>query len=126
MKEKFSDAVVQQFEKAKEFSREGNLVGQLNIMEELVMSNPRSALFRAVLANTFWDLGNIVKAEGEFRHAIQLSPKSEKFSLALFHCLWEQNKKNDAFEERERFTSLVDNSQEYEEMRHDLESFKNN
>ncbi|MEO9824262.1 MAG: hypothetical protein ABJF50_07595 [Paracoccaceae bacterium] len=126
MKEQFSDAEVQQFEKAKEFSREGNLEGQLNIMEGLVMGNPRSALFRAVLANTFWDLGNIVKAEGEFRLAIQLSPKSEKFSLGLFHCLWEQNKTKEAFEERERFTNLVDHSQEYEEMRNDLESFKNN
>jgi hypothetical protein len=42
------------------------------------------------------------EAERDFKSAVVLSPKSEKASLGLFHCLWEQGKEDGAFEEMKR------------------------
>lgn len=112
MKERFSRLEKEEFTKAQALSKKGDLTGELEIMENLVKLNPESAIFRAVLGNIFWCLGELNTAEKEFRRAVKLAPESEKTSLGLFHCLWEQNKKDAAFEEMKRFTK-ISNSEDY-------------
>lgn len=108
MKKQLSKLEKDKFSKAQELSKRGDVLGVLNIMKDLVEANPRSAVFSAVLANTYWDIGELDTAEKEFRKAVQLAPESEKISLGLFHCLWDQKKKDAAFEEMKRFMVIAD------------------
>lgn len=112
MKDQFSKLEKNKFAKAKELSEKGDILGMLEVMKDLVKSNPESAVFRAVLANAYWSVGELETAEKEFRDAVQLAPESEKVSLGLFHCLWDQNKKDEAFEEMKRFMTIAD-SEDY-------------
>ena len=43
----------------------------MNTMQELVLSNPDSGVIRAVLADAYNDLGNMDKAEAEFKKAVK-------------------------------------------------------
>ena len=97
---------------AKELSSKGDTVGVLEVMKDLIKTNPDSAVFRAVLANTYQDIGELDAAEKEYRQAVQLAPESEKSSLGLFHCLWDKNEKDAAFEEMKRFMTIAD-SEDY-------------
>jgi len=112
MKEKLSEIDKKKYKKVKALSKKGDLSGTLEVMEELVRSNPKLALLRASFANTLWDNGDLVKAEKEFRDAIALGPDLEKISLGLFHLLWEQGREDEAFEEMKRFMSISD-SEDY-------------
>ena len=112
MKEQFSKSEKNMFARAKELSEKNDILGVLEVMIDLVRINPKSAVFRAVLANAYCDVGKFELAEKEFNVAIQLAPESEKVSLGLFHCLWGQNKRVEAFEEMKRFMSIAD-SEDY-------------
>ena len=80
----------------------------MNTMQELVLSNPDSGIIRAVLADAYNDLGNMDKAEAEFKKAVKLKSDSEIVSLGLFHCLFGQDKKHEAFAEMDRFLEISD------------------
>ena len=97
---------------AQERSRNGDTGGVAEVLRKLVKLRPDSALFNATLANALDTLGEVDEAERLFTQAISLSPKSEKISLGLFHCLWGRGKQNEALEEMKRFLSLAD-SDEY-------------
>ena len=97
----------QKFELAQSYSRKGDLPKTLELMQELVDSNPELPVFRAVLANTYWDMEDYDGAEAEFGHAIHLAPEYEVCSLGLFHCLWEQDKREEALIEMKRFRLLA-------------------
>ena len=112
MKEDLSKFDKDQFAKAQKLSKEGNILDMLEIMKGLVESNPRSAIFHAVLANAYWETGDLETAEKTFRKAIEITPDSEKASLGLFHCLWEQNRTDEAFAEMKRFMEIAD-SEDY-------------
>lgn len=83
-------------------SRQGDTEGVVRTMRELVKRRPKSGILAGVLANALKSLGQMDEAERYFKSAVVLSPKSEKISLGLFHCLWEQGKEDDAFEEMKR------------------------
>lgn len=108
MKEEFTEQEKSKFAKAQELSRQGNVLGTIDILKELVKSNPTSATFSVVLGNALWDTGDLVLAEAELRKAVKLAPLSERNSLVLFHYLWEQNKKDEAFEEMKRFRAIAE------------------
>jgi tetratricopeptide (TPR) repeat protein len=48
-----------------------------------------------------------------FEKAVELNPKSELASVALFHCLWEKGRTDDAFEEAKRYILVAGRSEEY-------------
>lgn len=100
------------FARAQEQSRRGDTQGVSNTMRELVRRQPESGLFAAVLANALKSLGKVDEAECYFKSAVTLSPKDEKISLGLFHCLWGQGKREEALDEMRRFTCLAE-SKEY-------------
>ena len=99
------------FSLAQQQSRRGDTQGVVRTMRELVKRRPKSGLFAAVLANALKSLGNTDEAELYFKSAVALSPKSEKISLGLFHCLWGQGKQEEALEEMRRFSGLVDSAE---------------
>ena len=111
----YSKIEKEKFDEAKLHSKNGDVEGTLNIMKELINLNPNSALFHAVLANSYWDNNQLVQAEEEFSISVVLAPNSEKYSLGLFHCLWENNKKEEALEEMKRFLSISE-SNDYQEI----------
>jgi len=65
-------------------------------------------MFNATLANTLKAVGDITPAIEHFREAVKLIPNSELYSLGLFHILWEQGRRDEAFDEMKRFTANAD------------------
>ena len=96
---------------AQEQSRKGDTDGVVRTMRELVKRRPKSGVFAAILANALKSLGETAEAEHYFKSAIALSPKGEKISLGLFHCLWSQGKREEALEEIGRFTALAESNE---------------
>ncbi|HEX5462687.1 MAG TPA: tetratricopeptide repeat protein [Steroidobacteraceae bacterium] len=90
------------FSLAQRQSRQGDTEGVVRTMRQLVNRRPKSGIFAAVLANALKSLGHMDEAERYFKSAVVLSPKSEKVSLGLFHCLWERGKEDEALEEMKR------------------------
>lgn len=97
---------------AQERSRNEDTEGVVVTMRELVKRRPDSGVFAAVLANALKTLAMTDEALSYFKRAVSLSPRSEKVSLGLFHCLWASGKQEEALEEMKRFLSLA-NSDEY-------------
>lgn len=91
------------FSLAQRQSRQGDTEAVVGTMRDLVKRRPKSGLFAAILANALRSLGQVDEAESYFKHAVEFSAKSEKISLGLFHCLWQQGKEDEAFEEMRRF-----------------------
>ena len=94
------------YKKAQDYSKSGKNTEVLGIMEKLVKSNPDSGIFHAILANIYMNLGFTSDGERGFKKAVQISPRSEKISLGLFHCLWQLDKNDEAFEEMKRFSKV--------------------
>lgn len=94
------------FHVAANLSKDGNIAGAISILEELTKINPNSALFRAVLANSYEEIGKHELAEVNFKAAIHLKPEWELASLGLFHCLWGQGRKDEALLELKRFMAI--------------------
>ena len=97
---------------AQERSRNDDTEGVVMAMRELVKRRPDSGVFAAVLANALKTLAMTDEAVSYFKLAVSLSPRSEKVSLGLFHCLWANGKQEEALEEMKRFLSLA-NSDDY-------------
>lgn len=98
----------------------GNVGGVAEKMRELVGRRPDSAVFAALLANALDCLGHVDEAEQYFKTAVSLAPHSEKFSLGLFHCLWDQGKQIEALDEMKRFISGGGESADYREILSEL------
>ena len=110
---RYSEDEVRLYALARERSLIKDVEGVAEALRQLVQLRPDSALFNAILANALNSLGQVDEAEHLFKKAVSLAPKSEKFSLGLFHCLWAGAKQEEALEEMKRFLSLVD-SEEYQ------------
>ena len=104
------------FRKAGSLYKEGRISEALPILEELVEKRPRSAVLLATLANTYWDLAMLDKAEEYFEMSIKYGPSSEKISLGYFHLLWERGKKEEAVSEIQRFQEYAVLSEDYLEI----------
>ncbi len=86
-------------------------------------SHTESASVHALLADVFWEKGDLEKAVLSFRRAVELSPTSEMASLGLFHTLWESKDKPGAVSEMHRFLS-VSKSEEYAGIAKELDLLK--
>ncbi len=78
------------------------------LLLEIHLLEPTSPAVLAILADVYWDEGDLENAVKYFRKATELVPYSETVSLGLFHCLWEQEHYDEAFEEIKRFTRSSD------------------
>jgi predicted Zn-dependent protease len=107
-----TDHQKKQFAIAQERSRLNDLPGTIEILKSLVAENPTSAIFNATYANVLKENGDLGLALEHFRKAVSLAPKSERYSLGLFHLLWGQGRRDEALDETKRFMSVSD-SDEY-------------
>jgi predicted Zn-dependent protease len=105
---KLSDHEIKQFAQAQERSRAHALPGALEILKDLASSRPDSAMINATLANTLKGAGDIAPAIDHFLKAVKLAPTSELYSLGLFHILWAQGRRDEAFDEMRRFMAIAD------------------
>ena len=116
---RYSDEERGQFALAQQRSRNNDLHGTIEILSRLVAGKPRAAMFNATLANTLKAVGDITPAIEHFREAVKLVPNSEPYSLGLFHILWEQGRREEAFDEMNRFMENA-NSTDYRTIVADL------
>jgi tetratricopeptide (TPR) repeat protein len=72
---------------------------------ELLNTKPNSSILLATLANAYWELNEIEKAENLFRKSATLDPKWDKPSLGVYHVLRDQNRIEEAIMEALRFLS---------------------
>jgi predicted Zn-dependent protease len=80
---------------------------------------PNSAPVIGYLAGVYYRFRQLKRASELFRRTTELSPKSELASVGLFHSLWGQGFKQQAFDEMRRFLSLH-HSTEYAQLLHDM------
>ena len=99
----------------------GNLSESCEIFVELVRRHPKNAALHWCLGHMYWKLGDLTSAVNTFREATLLAPRSERASLGLFHCLWEQRKKTQALKEARRFMSICP-SKDYADIISELSS----
>jgi len=93
------------------------------LAEKLLLSIAEQAqqfpAYHAVLGHVQWQLKKLDGAIEAFHQAVRLAPDSEVVSLGLFHCLWQAERTDDAFDEMKRF--LVNNeSEEYTQLLADI------
>ena len=98
----------EKFNLAQQKARDGTLEEALTLFQELVHSNPQFPIYQLGLASTFKDMGDLEKAAIHFRICTQLSPEKEMISRCLFHCLWNQGRREEAIEEANRFLTIKD------------------
>lgn len=78
------------------------------ILEAIVKKYPKEAPLWWYLGGIYvYDLKKPRKAIPAFRQAVQLTPKSERASLGLFHSLWDANRISEALAEIKRFQTLT-------------------
>ncbi len=108
-----------EYARAYQLQQNGDLIGAAAVLRKLSDELPQSATVAMVLGKTYWDLGELDHALQWFLRAVDLEPSTELASLALFHCLWEMDRTDDAFDEMRRF--LRDNySNEYKQILDDI------
>lgn len=105
----------QQIERAQWYRKRGRYECARDILTQLAQAEPRSTAVHVLLGDTLAQLGQWDEAVLVFRKAIGLNPDSETASLALFHCLWKHDDREQAFEEMKRYMAEHD-SQEYKEI----------
>ena len=96
----------------------------LILIEQLVPKYPQNNSLLMIAAHLHWEIGSLDIAASFFKSATQVSPKSEKSSLGLFHCLWEMGKQVEALDEVKRFMS-VSSSKEYMEIVREINQGQN-
>src|SRR5437762_954500 len=111
MKEHLKDL----FSEAVQMKEKGELESSKQILFDLAQRDPESPAILAVLGDVCWDMRLLDEAVTAFQRAIELRPRVEGLSLALFHCLWELGRREEALEETKRFMSISD-SEDYREI----------
>ena len=114
-KMKFSEDDRILFESAQNNAQLGNIQTAIKQLKGLIIKYPKNGLLHAVLANNYWDLGDLDNAESEFSKGVGLYAKNEHCSLGYFHFLWEQDKQLEALDEMKRFLT-ISKSSEYDEI----------
>ena len=111
-KDKLSESDRAKYGEAQRLSGRGDVSGCTSLLLELVDSNQNVGILHAMFANACWDLDEHVRAAVHFGRAVQLSPRSERISLAYFHFLREHGQEIEAEHELQRFLKHEE-SQEY-------------
>ena len=111
-----SDPVI---EKVQALRKQGDFQAARDILLELAAAEPEYAAVLLLLGDSQAELGEWQAATETFRRAVEHFPNSETVSLALFHCLWDQERQVEALDEMKRFIRTHD-SEDYTEMLRDL------
>ena len=107
-KKTLSKSEKEKFSEAQKLCEAGDFAAELKLRIKLAESNPESSCHRAKLGLVYEELGELEPAEREYRKAVKLDPTWELASLGLFHILWDQDRRDEAFEEMKRFQLISD------------------
>jgi len=121
----FTEQEKADFKRASILYENENIKEALPILEKLAKQRPDSGILLATLANTYWDLDFLEKAEEYFIKAINNAPNVEKISLGYFHLLWDIGKKDDAIKEIYRFEENAVLSDHYKEIAEEVKEQEN-
>jgi predicted Zn-dependent protease len=115
-------AMADLFQEAIDLNRADKAKDAARLLEKLVLEFPSHAALWGYLGGIYRiDLKRPLKALRCFRRATELSPKSERASLGVFHTLWELNRQDQALEEIKRYQVLTDWScQDYLEIMEEI------
>lgn len=124
----YSEADSLIIEKALICREKGNYKEALDKLHSLEMTYVNDSVFNGIVATVYYKMKDFENSEKYFRIASILNPQSELSSLALFHCLFNQNKTLQGLHEILRFIS----SNKYElykttilELKSNFDSFNN-
>ena len=91
-------------QQAIDLNRAGRAKEAANILEQAVEKFPSHAAPWWYLGGVYdYELKQPRKALRCFRKAVEINPQTERASLGLFHCLWRQDRVDEALEEIKRF-----------------------
>lgn len=119
-----TDQYTELFDRALVLRDEGEYQSAIAILEELVamLPVPKHSRLKAhslvQLARLYERCGRQHPRELHLRHAVQIAPKFELASLALFHALWDSDRRTDAIREMLRYLAIKD-SPGYRELMND-------
>ncbi len=103
-----------EFEVATSLRDAGDLAGAIAILERLSQRYPSEFGVWLTLGGVQMSLTDYAAAETSFSIAIDLRPRSELASLAMFHTLKHLRRVDDAFAEMRRFLALRPEAPGYE------------
>jgi predicted Zn-dependent protease len=85
----------------------------LSILKSLEKEFPNQPTILGMIGAIYFSIKDWLNSSIYYEQTIKLSPKSELASIAFFHCLWNQERFDDAFSEASRFMKLTGFSKEY-------------
>ena len=110
-----SPRVVEAIKHAIDLDSRGETGLAVQHLSALLAEFPSASSLRGYLAGFLSRSGKVEEAIEHGRHAVLLSPKSEKASLVLFHVLWKAGKHLEAFDEMKRYLAIRP-SKEYSDL----------
>lgn len=116
--------VMEVIRQAVELDRQNDTAFATQILTAVVAEFPELAIGHSYLGWILSRGGRHREAIEHGRVAVQLSPQSEKASLALFRVLWGAGERELAFEEMKRFVA-IGHSDEYSLMLKEWEQIEN-
>jgi len=94
------------FRTAAELQRNGNTKLALEKFEQLAKNHPDSIAVLTSLAGLYWETESLELALLKLESVVNLEEDYEPASVAMFHCLWELERFDEAFSEAKRFCKL--------------------
>jgi tetratricopeptide (TPR) repeat protein len=116
--------VMEVIRQAVELDQQNDIAFATQILTAVVAEFPGLAIGHSYLGWILSRGGRHREAIEHGRVAVQLSPQSEKASLALFRVLWGAGERDLAFEEMKRFVA-IGHSNEYSLMMKEWEQIEN-
>ncbi len=102
-----------QLKQAQQFAMQGQEQNACMLLLELLQQDPDNTTALLMLGGSYFSLGKFQQAEMAFERLVLLAPGRGQYSIALFNCLWKQDRKDEALEEIRRFMSIADREAEH-------------
>lgn len=99
---------------AKEFLEAGKTEAGRIALLELLKDEPENTTALLMLGGAYFYEKKYAEAELVYEKLILQEPGSGMLSIALFNCLWQQGRKEEAAEEIRRFIAVADKVKERE------------
>jgi tetratricopeptide (TPR) repeat protein len=105
--EKLPPAIESEIERAISFKNKGDNCTAIEILEQVDRDHPDIVAAVGLLGCLLWSEKELDRAVPVLQRSVELSPRAPMISLALFHSLWELDRKEDALEEMKRHLSAT-------------------
>jgi tetratricopeptide (TPR) repeat protein len=105
--EEYSPAIEKEIERAIDFKNKGDNWTAIEILEQVDRDHPDYGAAVGLLGCLLWSEKELNRAVLVLQRSVALSPHAPMISLALFHSLWELDRKEDALEEMKRHLSAT-------------------